>query len=73
MAKRFRDVSTNIEDGIDVAEKFKTALEMSGIKMSVQNTEMTVFNDGTCEMLDDVPLGYELPGLEEEGEEMIEM
>ena len=34
LVKRFRDVSTNIEDGVDVVEKFKTALEMFGIKES---------------------------------------
>ena len=71
LAKRFRDVSTSIEDGVDVVEKFKTALEMFGIKESEQNTEIAVSNDGICEIFNDVPLGSESPGLEEE--EMIEI
>ena len=39
---------------------------MFGIKESEQSTEITVSNDGICEMLNDVPLGSESPGLEEE-------
>ena len=66
LAKRFRDISTNIEDGVDVVEKFKTALEMFGIKENDQSTERTESDEGTYKMLDGIPLGSESPGLEEE-------
>ena len=71
LAKRFMDISTNIEDGVDVVEKFKTALEMFGIKESDQSTVRSVSDEGTYEALNALPLGSESPCLEEE--EMIEI
>ena len=66
LAKRFRDISTNIEDGVDVVEKFKTALEMFGIRTGEQSTERTESDEGTYKPLDGTLLDSETTCLEEE-------